>query len=106
MESRWSDEKLSDFYAEFKEHKRLEELEQKQNQEIYDAVFQKADPDTNTPPGLLQATATISRQLHDMRVWQDRQKTFVGGAVFAVSALWFVLTEAGHRFIALFQKLS
>ena len=104
-EARWSDEKLEQFYGEFKEHKRLEEQEQRQSQEIYDAVFQKADPDTNTPPGLLQLTAQISRQLHEMCVWQDRQKTFVGGVVFACAAVWFVLTEAGHKFFALLQKL-
>lgn len=102
---RWSDDRLEQFYREFMEHKRLEELEQKQNQEIYDAVFQKADPDTNTPPGLLQITAQISKQLHDIRVWQDRQKTFVGGVIFTCSATWFVLTEAGHKFFVLLQKL-
>jgi hypothetical protein len=52
-EARWSDEKLEQFYGKFKEHKRLEEQGQRQNREIYDAMFQKADPDTNTPPGLL-----------------------------------------------------
>lgn len=87
------------------EQKRLEEQEQPQNQEIYDAVFQKADPGTNTPPGLLQLTAQISRPLHEMRVWQDRQNTFVGGAVFACASVEFVLTEAGYKFFALLQKL-
>jgi len=104
-EHRWSDERLEQFYRDFKDHALLEKLEQKQNQEIYDAVFQKADTDTNTPPGLLQSTAQIAKQLHDMRVWQDRQKTFVGGAIFACSAVWFVLTGAGQKLLVLLQKL-
>jgi hypothetical protein len=101
----WSDERLEQFYGEFKEHKRLEALEQKQNQEIYDAVFQRADPYTNTPPGLLQATAQISKQLHDIAVRQDRQKIAVRTAVATCSAVWFLLTDAGHKFFALLQKL-
>lgn len=102
---RWSDDRLEQFYGEFREHKRLEELEQKQNQEIYDAVFQRADPDTNTPPGLLQATAQISKQIHDIAVRQDRQKIAVRTAIATCSAVWFLLTDAMHKFFALLQRL-
>jgi len=105
LDHRWSDERLEQFYGEFREHKLNEALEQKQNQEIYDAVFQRADPDTNTPPGLLQATAQISKQLHDIAVRQDRQKIAVRTAIATCSAVWFVLTGAGQKFLMLLQRL-
>jgi hypothetical protein len=109
MNDRWSDEKLDvfhhefqDFTAKFDAHIGDESYEQRQQQELYAAVFQKADPDTNTPPGLLQMVTQVSRQMHSLQIWQDRQKTFIGGAFFAISALWFFLTEVGHKLLQIF----
>lgn len=101
--SRWSDDKLQQFYEEFQSHIRTETAEHRQQQELYDAVFRKADADTNTPPGLMQLTMQISVQLRDMRIWQDRQKTFVGGVMFALSAAWFFVTDLGHKLIGLIK---
>lgn len=106
--ARWNDDKIEALYqefrdhvAEFREHVGAEAFEQRQQQELYEAVFRKGDVDTGAPPGLLQLTARISSQLHDIKVWQDRQKTFIGGMLFAVTSIWFVLTEAGHKLLAL-----
>jgi hypothetical protein len=112
MTERWSDEKLELFHkefithvAEFHEHIGNESYEQQQQQELHDAVFRKEDKEENVPPGILQLIARISTQIHDMRVWQDRQKTFIGGVMFTVSAVWFFLTEAGHKLFQLWGKL-
>jgi len=111
-ESRWSDDKLEEFHQEFlqhvnefHEHIGNESFEQKQQQELHDAVFRKEDLDNQVTPGLLQLTARISSQLYAIQVWQDRQKTFVGGIIFAISAVWFFLTEAGHKLFELWSKL-
>lgn len=100
---RWSDAELEVFHQEFLKHVADEEKERSQQQEIYDAIFRKGDPDRGIPPGLLITTATISAQLHDLRVWQDRQKTFIGGAAFAVTCMWLFLTEIGHKLLGLLK---
>lgn len=109
---RFSDEKLQDFYSEFRAHVKefqthvgKEEQEHKQQQELHDAIFRKEDSDTNTPPGLLQLTMRINTQLSDMRKFQDRQKSFVGGVLFTVSSIWFFLTDAGQKLADLWHKL-
>lgn len=102
---RWSDDKLQAFYDEFHDHTKSEEEEHGQQKELYEAVFRKEDKEIGTPPGLLQLTAQINAQLKEMKIWQDRQKTFVGGVIFAISAVWFVLTDVGHKIFVLFQKL-
>lgn len=110
---RWSDEKLETFYQEFRghvdefhEHLRNSDTERQQQHDLYVAIFRKEDPDAGSPPGLLQLTARINAQLHDISVWQDRQKTFLGGALFAITSVWFVLTEAGHKLLALLGAMK
>lgn len=104
-QSSWDDQKLEVFYQSFVTHVAEEQILRKHQQELYEAVFRKEDKDNNTSSGLLQLTVQISRQLNDMQLWQDRQKTFVGGVFFTVTAVWFFLTEAGHKLFALLQKL-
>jgi hypothetical protein len=41
--TRWSDEKLEEFYAEFLRHMVVEEQERIQQQAMYDALFQKEE---------------------------------------------------------------
>lgn len=103
---RWSDDKLEKFYDDFLRHHTDEQKTQARHDELYDAVFQQEDTSRNVPPGLLQLTSRISQQLHDMRVWQDRQKTFVGGAMFALSALWFILTDVGAKIVSFFHGMK
>lgn len=112
MNSRWSDEKLDEFHLEFLSfsgkfdtHLKVEEEELEQQKALYAAVFQKEDKETNTPPGLLQMTMRVSNQLHVMQIWQDRQKTFIGGVLFTISSMWFFLTDAGPTLLSWFKKL-
>jgi hypothetical protein len=104
--ARWSDDKLEEFHNEFKSHMETEKIEQHQQQALYDAVFRKEDKEANVPPGLLQMMSRMNEQMLDMQIWQDRQKTFVGGVVFTVSALWFFLSDAGPKILAFLKRLS
>ena len=111
MNARWSDEKLDKFHQEFQifagkfdSHIGDESFEQQQQQELYNAVFRKEDTEANVPPGLLQLTSRISMQLHSIQIWQDRQKTFVGGMIFAVSSFWFFLSDAGPKMLTWWHK--
>lgn len=101
----WDDTRLNRFYQEFRAHREAGEIEQAQTRELYQAVFQREDPERNIPPGLLQNIATITGQLHDILVRQDRQKTFIGGVLFAVSGVWLFFTDIGHKLMTLVAKL-
>lgn len=102
---RWSDNDLEQFLAQFIAHLEEESPMHRQQSELYAAVFRKEDKDSNTPPGLLQLTARISQQMEDMKVWQDRHKTFLGGAMFALSCLGFFFTDIGHKVMATIKGL-
>jgi len=108
---RWGDQALEKFHqefiehvAEFRTHIDNESFEQQQQQELHNAVFRKEDTEANIPPGLLQLTSRISMQLHSIQIWQDRQKTFVGGMIFAVSSFWFFLSDAGPKMLTWWHK--
>lgn len=94
---RWSDDKLETFHAEFLQHIRAEESEHRQQDEIYRALFQKADEDSNMPPGVIQLLGQMNVRLKKMETSSDRQKTFVGGVVFAFTCIGFFLTESAHK---------
>lgn len=94
---RWSDDKLSEFHAEFLKHMATEEDERMQQQKIYDALFQKQDKDTNTPPGVVQLLGQIDARLEAMEISNDRQKRFVGGVMFAFSCIGFLFTDGAHK---------
>lgn len=100
---RWGDADLEKFHREFKDHIAEEDPMHRQQKELYDAVFREGDEKRGTPPGLLELTARIADELKDIRIWQDRQKTFVGGVVFTLSSVWFVLSDMGPRIIGFFK---
>lgn len=102
---RWSDDKLSEFHAEFLKHMETEKLERQQRQTIYDALFQKQDKDTNTPPGVVQLLGQIDARLEAMEISNDRQKRFVGGVMFAFSCMGFLFTDSAHKVLAWLKGL-
>ncbi len=102
---RWSDSDLTVFHQEFRDHVAKEDKEQAQQQDIFDAIFRKEDKDLGTPPGLLQMMAQTNAQILDMRIRNDRHKTFVGGVVFTLSAVWVFVSEIWHRLFEVTQKL-
>lgn len=102
---RWSDMELESFHADFKRHVEEEIPMHMQQKALYEAIFRLEDKTIGQPPGLLQTVAQINEQMHEMRVWQDRQKTFVGGIVFAISAVSFFLTDSAHRLMNIVKGL-
>lgn len=102
---RWSDDKLSEFHEEFLKHMATEEVERAQQQKIYDALFQKQDKDTNTPPGVVQLLGQIDSRLEAMEISNDRQKRFVGGVMFAFSCMGFLFTDSAHKLLAWLKGL-
>ena len=105
MSGRWSDEKLETFYQEFQKHLEEEHHEMAQQSELYAAIFQKEDKDTNTPPGILQLVARMSSDVRALKVAADRQKTFLGGVLFAFSAVGFFFTDTAHKLLTLLKGL-
>lgn len=102
---RWSDDKLSEFHVEFLRHMASEEAEHVQQQKIYDALFQKQDKDTNTPPGVVQLLGQIDSRLEAMEISNDRQKRFVGGVMFAFTCMGFLFTDSAHRVLTWLKGL-
>ena len=107
---RWSDEKLDEFHSDFKrfetkfdQHIDDEAFEQRQQQELYVAVFQKENIDENVPPGLLQLVSRISHNLESINIAQNKQKIFTSGAIAAAMVFWGIISGAGRT---LFQWLS
>lgn len=97
QEGRWSDEKLEKFYQEFQMHLADEEHEKHQQGEMHAALFQLENTDTNTPAGLVQLCARMSKDIRDMKIAADRQKTFIGGVMFAFTAMGFIFTDTFHK---------
>ena len=93
MDRRWSDEQLDAFRKEFQEHRRQEGDWRKQQQEMYDALFQKEDKDSNVPPGVVQLLVRTAESVEALRQAADRQKTFIGATLGAVTAIWFFVTH-------------
>lgn len=102
---RWSDERLETFYQEFKMHLEDEAREKAQQKELYQAVFQKEDLDSNTPAGLIQMMARMSKDLRDLKIAADRQKTFIGGVMFAFGAVGFFFTDTAHKVLGFLKGL-
>lgn len=105
MAERFSDEKLAQFYREFQEHVKPEEEVKEQQREIYDALFRKADPDTNISPGLIQLTTQVDARLRAMEITNDRQKRFIGGFLFAFTCVGFFFTDSAHKLMSFFRSL-
>ena len=92
MTERFSDSKLQDFYQEFREHCLGEDKDREQQKALHEAVFRLENVDLGIPPGLLQLTRQISDHVLELRVRDDRRKTFIGGMIFTVSAVWVFLS--------------
>lgn len=101
--TRWSDEKLQEFFEAFQHHLKFEDEEKKQQQQIYDALFHKEDPDSNTGPGVVQLLGQINQRLSRLEATSASQKSFIGGAVFAVSCMAVFLTDSLQKLVALFK---
>lgn len=87
-------------------HMNEEKVERDQQQEIYDALFRKENEDENISPGLVQMVSRINKDLKEMRIWQDRQKTFAGGVIFATSSVWFLFSDGIPKLVAFFKRLA
>jgi hypothetical protein len=101
--TRFSDERLNQFYFEFQQHCREERTVKVQAEEMYAAMFRKQDHELGSPPGILQSLSMISERLHAMEEMQTRHKTFIAGVAFAASAVWIFLTDIGVKLLALIQ---
>ena len=101
---RWSDQQLQAFHDEFRLHIKDEKVERDQQQEIHEALFRKEDVDSNVSPGIVQMMTRIDRELKDMRIWQDRQKTFAGGVIFATSSVWFLFSDGIPKLLAFLKR--
>ena len=102
---RWSDQDLEKFHAEFRRHVETEGPMHRQQLELYEAVFRLEDKELGRPPGLLQLTSQINAQMRDMRILQDRQKTFIGGVMFAITSAACFFTDTAQNIISLIKKL-
>lgn len=101
--TRWSDEKLQEFFESFQHHLQFEEQEKKQQEQIYDALFHKEDPDNNTGPGIVQLLGQINQRLSRLENTATQQKSFLGGAIFAVSCMAVFLTDSLQKLVAFFK---
>lgn len=101
----WDDKKIETFYQEFQHHLEEEHRERIQQRELYIAIFQREDTDSNTPAGILQLVARMSADVRAMKIAADRQKTFMGGVLFAFTAVGFFFTETAHKVLALLKGL-
>lgn len=103
--SRWSDERLEQFYQNFTAHVDDEVKERKQQQEMYDALFRQGDPGRNVAPGVIQLMVQTATRVEKLCIAADRQKTFIGGVVAAIAAIWFVVTDIGPTIVTWLKKL-
>lgn len=94
---RWTDDMLEEFRNEFRAHVKKEDADQQQQQAMFDALFKREEDSLDGQPGLLQLMRQMHKQMKDMQIWQDRQKTFVGGIVFVIGSLGFLFTEQAAR---------
>lgn len=102
---RWSDKELEAFHQEFLDHIAPENRAHAQQQDLYDAIFRLEDKDRGVPPGLMQITARIAASVEELQERDRRQRTFIGGVLFALGSLGFFLTDSAHKLIALLKSL-
>ncbi len=92
---RWSDDRLEQFYQAFVDHKRIEDADRLQQREMYDALFRQEDTARNVAPGVVQLMVRTAEDVKTLRIAADRQKTFIGGVLFALTSVWFFVTDIG-----------
>lgn len=102
---RFADAQLEEFYQEFQAHLKREEDQRVQQQEMYDALFRKGDPDSNVAPGIVQLMVRTAEDVKVLRIAADRQKTFIGGMLFAVTSIWFFFTDIGPELAKWIKKM-
>lgn len=103
--NRWSDEQLQEFYDAFMAHMLGEENEKQQQNLIYEALFRKEDPESNTPPGVIQLLAQMSGRLQAIEKANAQQKTFFGGVFFAITCVGFFLSDTFHKLAVILKSL-
>lgn len=103
---RWSDEKLEEFYQEFIAHRLQEDADRQKQQAMYDALFRKEDADSNVAPGIVQLMVRTAEDVKVLRIAADRQKTFIGGMLFAITSLWFFFTDIGPELVKWVKTLA
>lgn len=101
---RFSDAKLEEFYQQFIAHCRTEERDRKQQQEMFDALFRQEDLSRNIAAGVVQLMVRTAGDVKALRIAADRQKTFIGGVLFAITAIWFLLTDVGPVLVDKLKK--
>lgn len=106
VEHRWSDEKLEEFYQQFVAHRLQEEGDRQKQQDMYDALFRKEDADSNVAPGIVQLMVRTAEDVKVLRIAADRQKTFLGGVLFAITSLWFFFTDIGPELFKWLKTLA
>lgn len=102
---RWSDERLEQFHAEFREHRKIEDEEHMQQREMYEALFRQEDKDKNIGPGIVQLMARLDERTKAMEIAADRQKRFVGGVMFAFTCMGFLFTDSAHKLLAWLRSI-
>lgn len=102
---RWSDEKLEQFYQAFLEHVITERDEQTDQRALHEAVFRKEDKDAGVPPGLIQLVVRMDARLDTIERFHFKQRTFIGGVLFAITSIWFFLTDVGPDLAKWLKKL-
>lgn len=101
---RFSDSKLEEFYQEFKSHCLVEIKERAQQQEMYEALFRQEDTSRNVSPGVVQLMVRLSDDVRALRVAADRQKTFIGGVLFAITSIWFFVSDIVPNLVQWIKK--
>ena len=104
-ETRWSDSKLQEFYESFQRHQSFEDAQKTQQDQIFDALFHKEDPDSNIGPGVIQLLSQINARLTRLESTNQQQRTFVGGVLFACSCVAVFLTDSVSKLIQLVRGL-
>lgn len=101
---RFSDAKLEEFHQEFMAHRDLEDKERQQQREMYEALFRQEDLAKNIGPGVVQLMVRLSDDVKALRVAADRQKNFIGGVLFAITSIWFFVSDIVPNLVQWIKK--
>lgn len=97
---------VEEFYQQFVAHCLQEDKDRQQQQAMYDALFRKEDPDSNVAPGIVQLMVRTAEDVKALRIAADRQKTFIGGMLFAITSLWFFFTDIGPELLKWMKTMA
>lgn len=93
------------FYRDFLKHCEDEESWRKKNCEIYEALFRIEDPSKGIAPGLFESMSSVNDRLRRIEDENKKHRTFAAGVAFAISGVWFFLTDFWAKLISLLHKL-